>query len=212
MTQPTTYYLIDAENTGKRWIEYIAPVPGSKVFLFAVNPVLNINYSEMAQIIKVCKDFTFMPCEAGVNAVDFQLISYLGFLLFTVPVGTQFVILSNDKGYDPAVHFWRKRGYNVSRIAVETKESPSEGKVKKVIFKKNVGDNRKYCIKVIENALPKKDKQLAPYLLPVIVEAGKDNLQGIYQMFIQTYGQKHGLELYRHIRKVVPVIQANLRD
>lgn len=45
----------------------------------------------------------------GHNALDFQLVTYLGFLIAKKPKG-QYLIISNDRGFEHVVNFWRKDG------------------------------------------------------------------------------------------------------
>ena len=49
------------------------------------------------------------------NALDFQLSSYFGYLIGT-NVDNSFIIYSNDTGFDPLIDFWSAYGINVKRI------------------------------------------------------------------------------------------------
>ena len=49
------------------------------------------------------------------NALDFQLSSYFGYLIGT-NVDNSFIIYSNDTGFDPVIDFWTVKGINVKRI------------------------------------------------------------------------------------------------
>ena len=58
---------------------------------------------------------TYMPIKTGgKNALDFQLVSWLGYEI-AKNGGEQFVIISKDTGFDAVVDFWQKRNVNVSR-------------------------------------------------------------------------------------------------
>ena len=57
-----------------------------------------------------------IKCYTGNNALDFQLVSYLGFMMKT-GAKTQYIIVSNDTGYDAMVRFWNDRERNVSRLS-----------------------------------------------------------------------------------------------
>ena len=47
------------------------------------------------------------------------MISYLGYLMKNEELkDSEFIVMSNDTGYDPAVNFWKKRGFPVNRINV----------------------------------------------------------------------------------------------
>jgi hypothetical protein len=45
----------------------------------------------------------------GHNALDFQLVTYLGYLIAKDPMG-QYLIISYDRGFEYVVNFWRKDG------------------------------------------------------------------------------------------------------
>lgn len=83
----------------------------------------------------------FEECYEGTNALDFQLVSYMGYLMgrndthsennsSATPIVTdtadvsaascadEYIIMSNDTGYDPAVRFWKDKGYAVRRFNV----------------------------------------------------------------------------------------------
>ena len=58
-----------------------------------------------------------ISCYPGKNGLDFQLVSYLGYLLKSAGK-TEYIIISNDMGYDCVIHFWKEQGYKVSRMTV----------------------------------------------------------------------------------------------
>ena len=61
----------------------------------------------------------FEECFEGTNALDFQLVSYLGYLMKNDETGVnEYIIMTNDNGFDSAVNFWKKRGFPVSKINV----------------------------------------------------------------------------------------------
>lgn len=83
----------------------------------------------------------FEECYEGTNALDFQLVSYMGYLMgrndthsennssatpivtdtadvSTASCADEYIIMSNDTGYDPAVRFWKDKGYAVRRFNV----------------------------------------------------------------------------------------------
>ena len=68
----------------------------------------------------------------GTNALDFQLVSYMGYLMGCAgsfsenkcdaasaeSCADEYIIMSNDTGYDPAVRFWKDKGFAVRRFNV----------------------------------------------------------------------------------------------
>ena len=59
------------------------------------------------------------------HALDFQLCSELGYLI-AMNKSDDFIIVTNDTGYDAAVKYWRHKEYSVKRIA--GKDSRSGGR------------------------------------------------------------------------------------
>ena len=51
----------------------------------------------------------------GHNALDFQLVSYLGFLIAGDPTG-QYLIISNDRGFEYVVNFWKKENLQIGLL------------------------------------------------------------------------------------------------
>lgn len=118
--QSMTFFLVDVENVGSYWIDYLllgnfSPL---KVLLFFSEPGPRLSYFDLCRIEKGRFDFSCFLCEKGENALDFQLSTYLGFLLASARSGERFIILSNDHGYDVACRFWRKQGYFVDRVGI----------------------------------------------------------------------------------------------
>lgn len=51
------------------------------------------------------------------NALDFQLVSYLGFLIGHGENTAKYHIVSEDKGFDAVADFWKKQGVSVDCIS-----------------------------------------------------------------------------------------------
>ena len=62
------------------------------------------------------KEADFIKCFEGSNALDFQLVSELGYRL-SQNADREYVIVSNDTGFDAAVRYWSTRKMPVSRLS-----------------------------------------------------------------------------------------------
>lgn len=104
-------YMIDYENVKMGGLNGISRLTeADKVIIF---------YSENANRMTFDLHRRLMACSAeieyrevsvgGHNALDFQLVTYLGYLIAQNP-GEQYLIISNDRGFEHVVHFWRKDG------------------------------------------------------------------------------------------------------
>lgn len=211
----TTYYLVDVENLGNRWIDLIPTGVNPKVFLFFTHPSPNINYCDLQTICRTCSDISFFNCCAGDNALDFQLCSYLGFLIASGQKEDRYVILSSDKDYDPVCAFWVKRGFQVDRIASVVQPSSDVSLAVVDIDTADLLDPEakmvfNQCKQILQNCLPNKLKSSARGICTLICENKDADLQKLYQAFIKFYGQKPGLEIYRHVKPVIGKVQGLL--
>jgi hypothetical protein len=62
----------------------------------------------------------FIKVAAGKQSLDMHLISYLGYLICEHEGRAEFVIVSNDAGYDGVLRFWQAKGYKCSRRLINT--------------------------------------------------------------------------------------------
>ena len=116
----TIRYLIDSENTGRDWIPLVEQrEPGAEYLLFYTENSPTIPLSALAALLDHRDVLRMMPCHTGSNALDFQLVTYLGYLLSAEPT-LHYVIFSQDTGFDSVVKFWRERGFHVRRATPKT--------------------------------------------------------------------------------------------
>lgn len=109
-------YLVDSENVGASWSQLLPSLSGEdKMYVFYTDKSPYISYENLLQVIAYCNIPVFIKCHEGKNALDFQLVSELGFKLCQSPEA-EFFIVSDDYGYDAAVKYWSGRKYNVHRV------------------------------------------------------------------------------------------------
>ncbi len=109
-------YLVDSENIGASWSQLLTSMSKEdKLFVFYTEKSPYISYDNLLQVIAYCEIPVFIKCYEGKNALDFQLVSELGYKLCQEPEA-EFVIVSDDYGYDAAIRYWKERMYNVHRI------------------------------------------------------------------------------------------------
>lgn len=128
-------YLIDSENTGSAWLGLMKGISKKdKVYIFATEKSSKITYSEAGLLADKWDQVDVVMVERGTkNALDFQLATYLGYLLRAGRNG-EYIIISGDTGYDPVADFWNSRGKKVKRMTVreclhldESAASPPDG-------------------------------------------------------------------------------------
>ena len=111
------HYLIDSENVGDFWIPLLElPADSAELIVFYTKNSPHMSYDSLIKLKESDRKVTFIKCYEGTNALDFQLCSELGFLIAVNP-GDEFIIVTNDTGYDAAVKYWRRKEYSVKRIA-----------------------------------------------------------------------------------------------
>ena len=111
------YYLIDSENVGDFWIPLLdLPADQAELIVFYTKNSPHMSYDSLIKLKESDRKVTFIKCYEGTNALDFQLCSELGFIIAGNP-GDEFIIVTNDTGYDAAVKYWRRKEYSVKRIA-----------------------------------------------------------------------------------------------
>ena len=109
-------FMIDSENVGASWIQLLPALSEEdRIFVFYTDKSPYVSYENMLQVIKYGSMPVFIKCFEGTNALDFQLVSEMGYKLCENPEG-EFIIISDDYGYDAAVKYWTKKGYNIRRI------------------------------------------------------------------------------------------------
>ena len=122
-------YLVDTENVGSVWIKLLELISKQdSVLLFYTENSPAVSYNDLQRVLKFNEGFEFIHCYSGRNGLDFQLITYLGYLVKSSPK-SEYIIVSNDMGFDAAVKFWTERKKNIIRL--------NAAKVNAEFYKKN---------------------------------------------------------------------------
>lgn len=109
------YYLVDTENVGSTWKDLLpAKTQDDQILLFYTENSPYMSYTDLQMILQYPNQFELIRCNPGKNGLDFQLVSYLGYLLCGSPE-SRFVIISNDNGFDAVVKFWTDKGMSILR-------------------------------------------------------------------------------------------------
>lgn len=124
------------------------------------------------------------------NALDFQLSSYLGYLIAN-NLNEKYYIVSKDKGYEILTSFWQKyKNLNAQVILVSD------------LSLKNEQEEKKKLSSSIQSVLSDsvyKDHQNDIF---VIIEKYKTK-QGIYNALVKNYEQKKGSDIYKKIKPLL---------
>jgi len=110
-------YLIDFENIGNKWADIVKDAGrGDVAVLFYSDNAPKAMLDQLEQAERRGIVLKFRHCVAGRNGLDFQLASELGYLIGTGG-GREYVIVSDDSGYDVLADYWKTTGEHVRRLA-----------------------------------------------------------------------------------------------
>lgn len=104
-------YLIDFENVTSAGISGIQRLSKEdKVYIFYTVNASNMSFAAHMNLLSSPAEVIYYNVTSGgKNALDFQLASFLGFLI-SKGEDKDFYIISNDKGYDHVKSFWERSG------------------------------------------------------------------------------------------------------
>ncbi len=144
------YFLIDYENIRCDGIKELKDIKdGDALIMFYSDQCKNISLDVLNDVFS--RKITYQSFKASVgtkNALDFQLSSYLGYLIgkSSAPA-TNYYIVSNDKGYDCLCDYWKSLSVNVRRITTAQTDAPVTA-AKEETAKKPASNPKKKASKV----------------------------------------------------------------
>ena len=100
-------YLIDFENVHEEGFASLGRLGDrDAVYCFFTKNVAKISMAALAGMRS--GQLHFIEAESGKQSLDLALVSYLGYLIGTVPNEQCYEIVSNDNGFSKAADFWNK--------------------------------------------------------------------------------------------------------
>ena len=179
-------YLIDFENVrsdGLAGIENLKK--GDEVFIF---------YSEHAATLTIAMHKRILGCPAKIyyveamtgtkNALDFQLVSYLGYMIREKPEVDYFIV-SKDKGFEVVAQFWETKGVRVfTEAALDGCAEDAESESIRKFLEENLSDKseREFVGKCIKELATK---------------------SGINNRIVKKYGTTRAGEIYKLIKPLI---------
>lgn len=216
------HYLVDSENVNDNWLMLLDMADeNDEIIIFYTKNSPHMAYTSVIKLLQERRTIHFEECFEGQNALDFQLISYLGYLIGTdKSESSEFIVMSNDTGFDPAVRFWKKKGFLVNRINVN-------------YCKLGLQRQKEDVVRTVEEELPltaSASEEEASLPAPAVKEAppeksedlhsesihskdfpkeevdtfincfGKNNLVALHETFVHVYGQEQGQLIYKTVK------------
>lgn len=183
-------YFIDSENVGDNWISLLTTVaPDDEILVFYTAKSPHMNYKNLILLKESPKEVSFIECCEGNNALDFQLCTDLGYRVNKIADG-EFIIVSNDTGFDAVVKYWRQKGIPVKRIQGKAC-SPSQAPAPEVAAP----------LPLVAEPANEPDPRITqdgidPNAKEILYIIGKENLQMLHEALRQLYGDKKGKSYY----------------
>lgn len=159
------YFLVDFENVRTDGIKDLKGVQeGDFMVVFYSENCKSITLDVLDSIIALKLKYSSFKVKVGTkNALDFQLTSYLGYLIGQGGIDTNYYIVSDDKGFEVVADFWKEQGIDVSCISL----------------KGSLSAPKKEATKETKKAEPKKKSKVSSKDLATLDEIkaliGKDN-------------------------------------
>lgn len=110
--EPSRFFFIDSENVANRWLSLLDE-PDSRFCVFYTDRSPSISYATLSRLLESSDKIELVHCVTGHNGLDFQLSTYLGYMLHGI-ASSEVIIVSNDTGFDAVVSFWAEKGMRIS--------------------------------------------------------------------------------------------------
>ncbi|MDB1503980.1 PIN domain-containing protein [Bifidobacterium adolescentis] len=115
--EPSRFFFIDSENVANRWLPLLDE-SDSRFCVFYTDRSPSISYATLPRLLESSDKIELVHCVTGHNGLDFQLSTYLGYMLHDI-ASSEVIIVSNDTGFDAVVSFWAKKGMNIRRQSID---------------------------------------------------------------------------------------------
>lgn len=151
-------YLIDYENTGVKGLYGIEKLQEDDLIVVFYGPKTGaVLFDDHVRISSAVSHVEYIKTsKTAKNYLDFQLATYLGYLIAHTGV-KEYCVVSKDGGYDSVIDFWKTRGMSVVRretISVEKPMKQTGRRTKKTV--KEEAENENENIKSVPEAIRKK--------------------------------------------------------
>lgn len=197
MSKPKIYF-IDSENVGDHWISLLSQVTSEDeilVFYTAKSP--HMSYKNLILLKESPKEVQFIECCEGNNALDFQLSTELGFRIHDA-LNDEYIIVSNDTGFDAVVRYWKKRGFPVKRIKGDmcavASQNPDTSSTSAV--EPPLNDTVEITSDHLAEPKETSSNGVDDAAKEILYIVGKDNLQNLHAALQAFYGTKKANPIY----------------
>ena len=120
------YYLIDYENVGTQGLNGVNKLTEDDIIcIFYSENADTLTFGLHRRLNESKANILYQKVEVGQkNALDFQLSSYLGYLLReNMEKQCNYFIVSHDKGYEVLINYWKRRRFDISLVIDVSRQS-----------------------------------------------------------------------------------------
>lgn len=214
-------YLIDYENVTETGLSGTNELTADDhVIVFYSAQIKNISFERHVEIAQCPATFEYIKIQkTGKNYLDFQLSTYLGFLIGKENV-QHIYIVTKDTGYDSVIDFWASRSYTIQRVTSiyeifhkplpVPKSATSQTSVKtasakattKATTSKSPSDLPENWRKKVRAAV--KSDKLAPSSYSIVYKAiatSKTKIE-LNNRFVKAFQTPKGSNIYNHVKEI----------
>lgn len=190
------YFLVDYENVNVGGLDGVSNLTENDtvIIFYSINAdTLTFDMHKKISESKATFEFQKILLKEK-NALDFQLCSYIGFLIGKASTDenskNNYFIVSNDKGYSILADYWKKFGFNLKIVSNLSKNEMNSSQPAKTFSK-------------LEPELNKilSDKNNVPVVLQIINNA--ETKSEVNNMLGKKFGNQKGGEIYRAIKSLI---------
>lgn len=168
------------------------------VLIFYTQKSPHMNYETLRLLKETQKEPVFVKCFEGNNALDFQLVTELGYRL-REDKNCDFVIVSNDTGYDAVARYWNERKMSVSRLSGADCAKQLDAVTEKTQTVSKAPKAKKTA-KTAKTQQPSKENETDAIVRQLCSCIGKDKLAEFHNAMLAFFGRNAGNALYRTVK------------
>ncbi len=203
-------YLIDYENTGVKGLYGIEKLQENDLVVIFYGPKTGaVPFDDHVRISSAVSHVEYIKTsKTAKNYLDFQLTTYLGYLIAHTGV-KEYHIISKDSGYDSVIDFWKARGMNLVRrehVSKEKGAKQSTAKIKKQTLTKDENESVKSVPetvrKKVRHALKAENLQGGAYKKIYSSMLQATDKQTLNTALVKMFTQEDGNRYYKQIVQI----------
>ena len=196
------FYLVDLENVkndGLLGMETLSEEDFLIIFYSKNANSISIDNHMKLELAKAKKEYIETKISTN-NALDFQLVTYLGFLIAKYP-DSSFAIISKDRGYEAVTQFWKNKKINITILYDLRHAQPTPlPKNDAILPNKTQPQNSKTLNKDLEALLPTHKDKIT--FIKSTIEKYKTK-QGVNNALVKKYKSETAGVIYKAIKPLI---------